>query len=58
MQYFKTVGQAGEAPTRVLVHVHPIYEIILSFGIYTVLEERYFSIAHTEVRKEETGPLI
>lgn len=28
---------------------------ILSFGIDTVLEERCFSIAHTEMRKEEGG---
>lgn len=28
MKCFRTVGKAGEGPTRVLVHMHPIYEII------------------------------
>lgn len=28
MQYFRTVGQAGEASVSILVHVLPIYEII------------------------------
>lgn len=32
--------------------------LISSFGIKTILEERCFSIAHTEIGKEERGPLF